>query len=149
MAVAEVEQLAKILQASISPVVLISGFGLLLLVTSNRMGRPIDRIWVLNEEIKKAAGAEKEILKKQIAILFRRAWLLRLAIAFNTIGILCISFIILLLFTTLTLNADFSNIIQILFIMGLLSLMSSLVAFLSDVSLTLKSLKIQIKENLK
>ena len=55
-----ISDLVTILQTAISPVILISGVGLLLLTMTNRLGRTIDRSRGLSDETEKAGSAAKE-----------------------------------------------------------------------------------------
>ena len=60
--------LIAILQASLTPVVLISGIGLLLLSMTNRIARLLDRIRFLGKEIKTASKTEQNFYLRQITI---------------------------------------------------------------------------------
>src|SRR5690606_11269502 len=76
------EPLLSALQASLSPVVLISGIGLLLLSMTNRLGRVVDRSRALARDIRASGldAAERKVLRLQIRILFKRGRLLVAAI---------------------------------------------------------------------
>lgn len=76
-------QLAKSLieffQSSISPLVLISGVGLILLSLTNRLGRTIDRSREMVAEIEKGSlsESERENKKIQLSILVKRSYLIK------------------------------------------------------------------------
>lgn len=142
-----IDTLIKVLQASVAPVVLISGIGLLLLTMTNRLSRTIDRIRLLCDEFPRAIG-EKQHLRSQIEILFRRCRLLQKAIAAATFSIMCVSVVILLLFLMYTLEINLTLDVQVLFTISLGALIVSLIYFLIDVRVTLNSLKIDMEQAL-
>ncbi|MEI7999067.1 MAG: DUF2721 domain-containing protein [Candidatus Omnitrophota bacterium] len=139
-------QLVTILQSSVAPCVLISGAGLLLLALANRLPRPIDRARHLCSQVKNNPGPQSDVYRKQIKIYYRRSLLLRNAIACNVMSLGAIASVILLLFLSSLFNLSLIVWVNLCFITGLFSLISSLLFFLSDISLTLKSLEIDIKE---
>ena len=139
-------QLAAILQSSVAPCVLISGAGLLLLALANRLPRPIDRARHICSHIKSNPGPEGDVYRKQIKVYYRRCHLLRNAVACNVMGLGAIATVILLLFVSSIFSFSLISWINACFILGLLSIIFSLVFFLRDITLTLKSLEIEIKE---
>jgi len=142
----EADNLIIILQAALGPFVLISGSGLLLLVMTNRIGRPIDRIRLLCHEAKQSSGEQGDSLRKQIQVLYQRCRLLQLSIACITISILLASLIVFILFAMFTFEVNLGGWVRILFVLSLTSLMISLLLFLKDISITLKSIRIEIEE---
>lgn len=141
-----IENFIQSLQAAIAPCIFISGLGLLLLTMSNRLGRAIDRIRYFSDEIKTASTKEIPALKQQVAILYRRAWCLQAAIGFISISLLCVALIMLMLFTALAFNFQLVFSVKLLFVTSLVSFIFSLLFFFVDVSLTLASIRIEIKE---
>lgn len=139
-------ELIQLMQASIAPFVLISGVGLLLLSMTNRLARPIDRIRELGKDLKQAEAIEAESLREQIAIFYRRARLLRLAIAFAILSILFTSTIMIVLFIGSLLGLHIVGTVEALFIATLTSLILAVAFFLADVFVTLKALKREIAD---
>ena len=139
--------LATILQASIAPCVLISGVGLLLLALSNRLGRPIDLTRKLCDEMRHAPTDEKRFLAQQIGILYRRCGLLRLSVLFASLSIALVGLIILAFFAKFAGDFWLPYLIEALFILSLSCLIVSLLYFMTDVSLALRSLKIEVFEH--
>ncbi len=133
------EDLIKILQTSISPVVMISGVGLLLLSMTNRFGRAIDRARALLLEIPKRPQ-DKVLLEEQIRILYRRAQILRLAISMATISLFLVGTLIFSLFATFLFSSWLKIFVICSFIGSLLSLLISLGYFLYDLRLSLLAL---------
>src|SRR3989344_828535 len=98
--------LVTILQTAISPVILISGVGLLLLTMTNRLGRTIDRSRELADEAEKADSAAKEHIRAQLDILLRRARLIRLAIILASGSVLSAAILVITLFLSFLLEID-------------------------------------------
>lgn len=141
-----IENFIQSLQAAIAPCIFVSGLGLLLLTMTNRLGRTIDRIRHFSDEIKTASAGDIPILKQQVVILYRRAWCLQAAIGLISVSLLCVALIMLMLFTTLAFNFQLVFSFKLLFVISLVSFIFSLLFFFVDVSLTLASIRIEIKK---
>ncbi|HLF18866.1 MAG TPA: DUF2721 domain-containing protein [Candidatus Omnitrophota bacterium] len=139
-----IDDLIKILQASIAPVVLISGVGLLLLTITNRLGRSMDRIRQLCAEFE-SAPKNPSAIKAQIPILYKRCQYLRVSLFLSIASVVCVSIIIFLLFSIYIFHINLIKPVILLFEAGLVMLILSLLYFLLDVWAALRSLKIEIK----
>ena len=64
-------ELMSILQAAVSPVILISGVGLLILSMTNRFGRVVDRSRQIGNALRNAPQQERKRLGSQIEILIQ------------------------------------------------------------------------------
>jgi Na+/melibiose symporter-like transporter len=142
-----VAQLIPVLQTAIGPVILISGVGMLLLVMTNRLGRAIDRSRVLSTRLESAAGAARERLLAQLAILYRRAELIRISITLASISALCAALLIIVLFLTALLNLEDALLISALFILCMGCLIGSLIYFIRDINEALAALKLELQSN--
>ena len=138
-----IQSLIQVMQSAISPIVLISGVGLLLLSFTNRLGRVIDRARFLVKEVEN--GNQNEIIPIQINILYKRGRILRTAITSIVITILVASLLILLLFLGYITNWNMKLLFISFFIIAIISLIISVMFFLADVTLTLKALKLQVR----
>jgi hypothetical protein len=138
--------LVAILQASIAPCVLISGVGLLLLSMTNRLGRPIDRIRQLCALVE-TEPQRRQGLGAQVRLLLTRCRVLRAAIALAVASIGAFACIIGLVFAGLLYNLGTGSAIQFCFTAGILCLLGSLGLLLADVSLTLTSLRLEIRDH--
>jgi hypothetical protein len=138
------DDLIIILQASIAPVVLISGVGLLLLTMTNRLGRTIDRIRHLCN-IKEEDAKDRVNHFDQIRILYARARYQRTAIFLATASIVATSIIIFVLFAASINQVNLSRVVIILFEGALLALTFSLVYLLLEVWASLRSIDLEIK----
>lgn len=138
-----IQNLIHLLQSAISPLVLISGLGLLLLTFTNRLARVIDRSRFLVQEIQ--SGKKDEGKYSQIRILIKRAKLLQTAITLISITILSASLMILLLFIGYYSSLSITVVFIILFVLAVIALIAAVIFFLFDISLTLKALNIQTR----
>lgn len=139
-------EIVPVLQVAIGPVILISGVGLLLLTMTNRLGRCIDRARQLARELPQAAEAQRGPVLAQVAIIYRRARVLRLTITLASLSVLLAAVLIVTLFLTALLKWNNGLFVSLLFITCLGSLVASLVAFLYDIHLSLVALKLEIKQ---
>jgi Protein of unknown function (DUF2721) len=132
------------LTLSIGPVILISGVGLILLSMTNRLGRVIDRSRLLSCELLDASDADRKRILAGLRILSRRANIARAGIALAILSVLLTSLLIISLFLGALLQMDIAAFVVTLFILCMLSLVSSLSLFLFDINLSLKALWLEI-----
>jgi len=141
-----VSQLLPILQSAIGPVILISGVGLLLLTLTNRFGRMLDRARQLNQELAaNATGPKAAPLRTQIDILMRRAGILRLSITLGAVTVLLDAVLMLLLFVSAWLHLELSGLIAAVFAVALLCLIGSMLAFIRDMNLALRAVRLEVR----
>jgi len=143
---APLNELVPVLQVAISPVILISGVGLLLLSLSNRFGRAVDRSRQLAREMRQLPPADRPRLSEQVRILYRRAALIQLAITMAAISVLLAAVLIISLFL-IALMGWKSGVLPLsaLFIGCMLSLILSLLAFLREIHWSLTALKLELE----
>jgi len=145
MEVPLVTQLIPVLQTAIGPVILISGIGLLLLTMTNRLGRAIDRARILVGNLPNTTETRRVKIAAQLQILWRRARLIRLAIALASVSALAAAILIIVLFLTALWQVETSWIIVILFIVCMLCLIGSLALFIHDINQSLAALKLELE----
>src|ERR1700733_10404199 len=131
MQIENLEALTRVMQASISPVALISGVGLIILSQTNRFSRVTERLRDLATERREAQGQRAD-LDHQISIFLRRSHFLRLAIGTSLFCVLLVSLMVLLLFAMAVLDLGVHRLVLLLFALSLLSLIVSLLAFIYD-----------------
>ncbi len=137
-----ISAIAHVIQLAIAPVFLISGVATLLSVLANRLGRIVDRARVLEAKLEVPDEAKKSRLFDELMRLSRRACLVNLAISFGTICALLICVTIAVLFTGTFLPINVSRVITVLFIAAMLSLFLALTAFLREVVIASRALRI-------
>jgi len=137
-----ISAIAHVIQLAIAPVFLISGVATLLSVLANRLGRIVDRARVLEAKLEVPDEAKKSRMFDELMRLSRRARLVNLAISFGTICALLICVTIAALFTGTFLPINVSRVITVLFIAAMLSLFLALTAFLREVMIASRALRI-------
>lgn len=140
--------LIGVLQTAISPVVLVSGIGLLILSMTNRFAHTTDRIRILLKSLHDDTEFDQQSyhrLKSQIRILYRRSRILLLSISLALGSILFVSLLVTALFTTFFVNIDLQGTVIMLFAVSLLCLVASIVLFIQDMSLALKALTEELR----
>jgi hypothetical protein len=141
-----VAELIPVLQTAIGPVILISGVGLLLLTMTNRLGRAIDRARILDAQIPELQQHERKRKVAQLSILWRRARIIQVAITLASTSALCAAILIVLLFLTALLQIENPWLISTLFILCVVTLISSLLLFIHDVNQSLAALKLELED---
>lgn len=144
MASTPVTQIIPVLQVAIAPVILISGVGLLLLSLTNRFGRAVDRTRQILHEMRQGEASDQSRLASQVEVFYRRARLIQIAIVLAALSALCAALLILTLFLTALCQSQSSVLISFFFIACLVSLIGSLLAFMLDIRLSLKALKLEL-----
>jgi len=147
MQTTSVSEIVPVLQTAIGPVILISGTGLLLLTMTNRLGRAIDRARILSRELPSHPEATRGRIQAQLDILWRRAKLIRLAIALAAGSALLAAVLIVLLFVAALLQLHSAVEIELLFILCVASLGGSLAVFIHDINQSLAALRLELDIN--
>jgi hypothetical protein len=139
-----IRELIPVLQTAIGPVILISGVGLLLLSMTNRLSRVIDRARNLLTLSERSEGVVRERSLAQLDILWNQARLIRLAILLAAVSVLCAALLIILIFVLALLKLDDAWLVSIVFVAGMLSLIGSLLAFITDINRSLTAFKVEL-----
>ncbi|HEY5910408.1 MAG TPA: DUF2721 domain-containing protein [Verrucomicrobiae bacterium] len=139
-----IRELIPVLQMAIGPVILISGVGLLLLTLSNRFGRAVDRSRLLAREMREVGEEEKKRLAGQVEVLYRRARIIKLSIITAATSVLLAAVLIIVLFLTALMKLEAALLITLLFVACLGALIISLSAFIRDIQLSLRALKVEL-----
>ena len=138
------EQIIPNLRDAIGPVILISGVGLLLLTMTNRLGRAIDRARQLKADLPRRTDAERAHVQEQVAIIYQRAKLIRMSITLAAFSALLAAALVVTLFVTALLQWQNGWLVSLIFIGCMVSLIASLVAFIRDINLSLRALKLEL-----
>jgi len=148
MEIANVESFSKLLQLSVSPVVLISGVGLLLLSVTNRLGRSIDRSRALAAELDQKDHDIARAGARQLGILFQRAEYLRLSVSLIVASVFFSCLMIMFLFMLIFFQMHLEYAVLGVFCLSLVSLLGAMAYLLADIYLSLKALKIEVARHL-
>jgi len=139
--------IAHLIQVALTPIFLISAIGVTLNVLTSRLARIVDRARTLEDRLvleRQAPRAREWHL--QLAVLERRAGYINAAITFIILSALFIALVVVMLFVNAFLRWDLSGFIACLFILSMLALAAALLAFLIEVRIATKSLRIGIEE---
>lgn len=149
--ISSINTLVTALQASIAPVTLISGIGFLALVMSNRYGRVIDRIRVLLRQTQalSADHPEKNLLLKEIQILYKRANLLRVSAILAGASIFCVVLTIFVVFASLMFDVSLNYVAEIAFVLSLTALFLFVGIFIREFGISVHAVKFEIEHGLR
>lgn len=137
--------LLPIIQLAITPVILISGMGALMITLTNRMARIVDRTRELAEEIPDADSDERRHLEDQLHIMWARSLMMRRAVTCNGLSMLLACLLIVALFGAGMFDWNMKVVVLGLFAASILMLTASLVDFLRDIFVSLHALHLQVE----
>lgn len=139
--------LLPVIQAAITPVILISGTGMLMLTLTNRMGRAVDRTRALAGQLRERRGQDNRYLDSQLDVLYRRTRLIRWAVICAVTSILVECLLVLAIFAgaLTTGTAGFGVVTLGLFVCSIGLLIAALVCFLRDIQLSLEALDSEVQ----
>jgi len=137
--------LLPIIQLAITPVILISGMGALMITLTNRMARIVDRTRELAEVIPAADPEERRHLEGQLDIMWGRALLIRRAVTSNGLSMLVSCLLVVALFASAMFDLKLAPVVLGLFGASIALLIASLVDFLRDIFVSLHALKLQVE----
>jgi hypothetical protein len=141
-------QLLPIIQLAITPVILLSGTGMLILSLTNRMARVVDRTRHIAERIRDPdmidAADRLRDLREQLGILWHRARLLRAAVTCIVLSMLVSCLLVIVIFLGQLLNRPFAWQLAALFIADMGLLISALLVFLRDIFVSLRALDLEV-----
>lgn len=136
--------LLPIIQLAITPVILISGMGALMITLTNRMARVVDRTRKVAESISTADAEERKHLESQLVIMWGRALLIRRAVTTNGLSMLVSCLLVVALFAAAMFDWEMKGVVLALFAASILLLTASLVDFLRDIFVSLHALRLQV-----
>jgi len=141
---------SEVIQLAIAPVFLLMGVSALLSVLMGRLGRVVDRFRVLNEVLARTLTDDPTYgnYRQELDILSCRANWVHWAITLCTLTLLLVAVVIGLLFLGSAINWDSSWLVSILFIVAMVSLISGLICFLREISLSRHVFQLSNREDL-
>lgn len=142
-----VVDVAHLIQVALTPIFLMTAIGVTLNVLTNRLARIVDRARTLEKFLLSAepavTGGDVHV---QLRVLMRRARFINAAITLIIGCGLLIALVVVLLFVDSFLHWPLSQFIAIIFILSMLSLAVSLLAFLIEVRIATTSLSIGVRD---
>lgn len=133
-----------VIQLAISPMILMTGVGGLMLTLTNRMGRIVDRTRSLAEKVRIASGVDRAICESQLEILWRRAKMVRLAVTFAGVSMLLSCLLVVVIFIDASVHREFGVELVVTFLASVLCLIAALVNFLRDIWVSLHALRLEV-----
>jgi hypothetical protein len=138
---------AHLIQVALTPIFLISAIGVTLNVLTNRLARIVDRARAMEDRARATLDAAAgEPIHETLAVLERRARWINAAITLITLSALFIALVVVMLFVNAFLRWDLSAFIACMFILSMMSLAAALLAFLIEVRIATRTLRIGIEE---
>lgn len=138
------ETFVPVIEIAITPVILLSGVGALMITLTNRMGRVVDRTRALAGQMCTAAEQDRPHVQSQLGILWRRAKLVRLAVTFAGLSMLLSCALVMAIFIDATRNRYGLELV-VLFVASIVCLILSLLAFLRDIWMSLWALQLEVQ----
>jgi len=135
----EISDVGHMIQLAIAPVFLLTGVGTMLVVLTNRLARIIDRTRVVEQRIDDA-GNEPACLE-ELETLYRRSWLVNIAITSNTVCALLVCLVIAMLFLGDSTNLPLDQYIAACFVLAMIMLIASFLYFLREVFIASRYLR--------
>ena len=126
------------LNLAISPVIMISAYGMLLLSLTNRLGRAVDRARIV-------AADARDDRRVQLKILVKRARRIRAAILSVSLAMFFAAILVLVLFLSVFAHVDLRLVVSGLFVASLASLILSLGFLIADVSGSLTAMEAELQ----
>ncbi|MCU0793480.1 MAG: DUF2721 domain-containing protein [Opitutaceae bacterium] len=144
------DSLLPTIQLAITPVILITGIGSLLLTMTNRMGRIVDRTRILAGQARGATAdaEERAHLEAQLRIMYRRAGLVRRAVSLAGLSMVCSGLLVVAIFAEVLTGSGLAVFIMALFALSIACLLAGLGFFLRDIHLSLSALGLEVERAL-
>lgn len=144
------DSLLPTIQLAITPVILITGIGSLLLTMTNRLGRVVDRTRILAGQARGAHGnvQEQAHIEAQLRIMYRRAGLVRRAVSLAALSMVCSGLLVVAIFADVLTGSGLAVFIMALFTLSIACLLAGLAYFLRDIHLSLSALGLEVERAL-
>jgi hypothetical protein len=136
------DEIAHVIQLSVAPVFLLTGVATLLNVLSGRLARIVDRARVLEDRLDAAVKNRSHAIVRELLILEKRGKLIYRSITLSTISALMVCFVIASLFASSMLHDSTRFFVGTLFILAMLSSITSLILFLREVFFAIETFEV-------
>lgn len=139
----DIGAVARIIQLAITPVFLLVGIGGLLNVMSGRLGRIVDRVRALEEDVLTADEVRRRDEIGELAILSRRIQICHWAIAMCTVSAILVCLMVILLFFASFATMDYGIPVALLFIAVMTALTIGLGLFFVEISISTRVVRVR------
>ena len=137
-----------VIQLAITPVILLSGVGALMLTLTNRMGRIVDRTRGLAGQVRSSNHEDRAHFVGQLEILWSRAKMIRQAVTFAGLSMLLSCLLVIVVFVDVSVHREFGIELVVTFLASVLCLIAALVNFLRDIWVSLSALRLEVERAL-
>jgi hypothetical protein len=135
-----VTSVTHVIQLAVAPVFLLTAIATLISALNTRLGRIVDRIRVLQAQGPAAARSEAAGDREhEFAVLSRRVHLSYLAILSAGIAGLFICLVVAMAFIGVLLEVDLAKLLAVLFVLAMISMITSLSLFLREIYLAVSA----------
>lgn len=141
----KVDDVTHLIQLAVAPVFLLTAVGTIINVLTSRLARIVDRIRVLEERLEQEVPKGAEAMREELELLDRRMRLVYLAVTAQVCCALLVGLIIAVAFVDAFLATSFSGVVAVLFILGMIAFISSLLIFLREIFLAVRSTRASIR----
>ena len=137
--------IAHLIQVALTPIFLMTAVGVTLNVLTNRLARIVDRARLLEQSLSRPDSAIVAAnAHRKLEVLARRSGYINAAITLIIASGLLISLVVVMLFLNAFLHWNLAASIAIVFVLSMLSLAASLLAFLIEVRIATAALRIGV-----
>ena len=134
----QISDIGHVIQLAIAPVFLLTGVCTMLMVLTNRLARIIDRTRTLEDRLD---IGHHDAYMDELDVLYKRWYLINVAIALSTACGLAICLVIAMLFLGDTTNLPLDRYIAGLFVVGMMTLVGSFVYLLREIFVASKAVR--------
>ena len=138
-----VSTIAQTIQLSLSPVFMLAGIGALLNVLAGRMARVVDRARVLEALHPRSTGPEHDRHVWELRLLDRRISIINAALFMAVSSAVMTCMVVALLFVAELAVLHIGTTVALAFILAMVLLIASLVAFMIEVRVSLRAVHIR------
>ncbi len=138
-----VSTIAQTIQLSLSPVFMLAGIGALLNVLAGRMARVIDRARILEQLHPRSTGPEHDRHVWELRLLDRRISIINAALFLAVSSAVMTCTVVVMLFIAELTGLHIGTIVALSFILAMLLLILSLVAFMVEVRVSLHAVHVR------
>jgi hypothetical protein len=135
--------IAHIIQLAIAPVFLLVGIAGLLNVMTGRLGRIIDRVRALEQDVPTAEPQVRQEEVSELRVLSRRMTVCQFAIASCTLSAVLVCVMVIVLFLASLGAMDFTTPVALLFIAVMAALTMGLLLFFAEVSISTRVVRVR------
>ena len=138
-----VSTIAQTIQLSLSPVFMLAGIGALLNVLAGRMARVIDRARILEQLHPRSTGPEHDRHVWELRLLDRRISIINAALFLAVSSAVMTCTVVVMLFIAELTGLHIGTIVALSFILAMLLLIVSLIAFMVEVRVSLHAVHVR------